>query len=74
MNKDERTERELLIEINNKLHDLLSHFVIQGKDIDIQIKILTKRGYKPRDIASFLGLTPNAVRLRKFKKNKDIKG
>lgn len=70
MKKLEKSERDLLEEINNKLEDLLSLFAIQGKDIDIQIKILTKKRYKPKDIANLLGLTPNAVRVRKFRKNR----
>lgn len=68
MKKIEKSERELLEEINRKLEDLVSLIAIQGKDTDTQIKILIKRKYKPREIASFIGLTPNAVRLRKFKK------
>lgn len=70
MKKLEKSEKDLLIEINNKLQDLISLYVIQGKDVDDQIQILTKRGYKPTDISTILGLTPNAVRLRKFKTNK----
>ena len=70
MKIEKRSTEELLEEISKKLDKLSGILAIQNKDTDVQIKILINLGFQPNEIAKLLGLTSNAVRLRKFKSSR----
>lgn len=63
MAKD-KTERELLVEISQKLDRLVAVTAAQGKDADTQIGILRGFGFDWTFIGSFIGLQPEAARMR----------
>ena len=63
-NKTEKTEKELLEEINKKLDRMMMAIVIQGRDEDDQIRILKRNGWKSEEIEKFLG-TKGRVRDKK---------
>lgn len=56
-----KSEIELLSEINTKLDDLISLFLIQGKEKNTQINILVKRGYSNNAISKMLGMPKGTV-------------
>ena len=68
----EKSERELLAVISNKLDQVIGLLAIQQSDADdnAKIKLLYGLGLEPDTIASILGLSPSGVmnrmsRLRK---------
>lgn len=63
--KNEKSEKELLKEINEKLGKILSILAIQGRETDIQIRILKKAGFTSEETGMYVGLTDAAVRKRK---------
>ncbi len=68
MKKNNKSQEELLQEINKKLDRLIGILAIQNKENDNEkIKILTTLGFESNEIAKLLGLTPNVVRVRKFR-------
>jgi hypothetical protein len=56
-----RTENELLIDINNKLEKLIGLFAIQGKSKEDQILILTKLGLSNSEISTLTGIPKGTV-------------
>ncbi len=67
---EEKTERDLLKEINARLNQLVGLIAIQGKSEDDQIRILTDLGFDSRTTGSFLGLPPGTVRRRRSQKRR----
>ena len=63
MNK-KKTVEELLEEISGKLDKLTGLLVIQGKEENQQIKILTTFGFNSNEIGNLLGLPAGTVRRR----------
>ena len=64
MSKQKKTVEELLEEISGKIDKLITILVIQGKDIDVQIKALKQLGYESSEIGIFVGMKSDAVRKR----------
>jgi len=60
----EVTELDILKNIEVKIDKLTGVMAIQGKEQDIQIKILTGLGYSSTEIALLVGTTPGNVRTR----------
>ena len=71
MAKKEKSESQLLKEINRKLELLIAAIASQNKEKTSQAKLLRKR-FKPKEIADILGTTPNtiSVMLSKARKKK----
>jgi DNA-directed RNA polymerase specialized sigma24 family protein len=70
--KKEKTELQLLNEINDKFDLLIAAVSSQNKEKTTQARLLRKK-FKPTEIATILGSTPNAVRVmlhRSRQKNK----
>lgn len=63
--KQEKTERELLEEINAKMTKMLAVLAIQGMKEDVKIQILKKAGFTSEETGLYVGLTDAAVRKRK---------
>lgn len=61
----QKSERELLVEINEKLTQILGVMAIHGKDQDDQIRILTNMGFDGKTTADMVGMTHGALRNRK---------
>ncbi len=59
-----KSAEELLEEINEKLNKLVAISAIQGKETNIQIKILNDHGFTWEEIGKLVGLTPDAARKR----------
>ena len=68
MKKLEKSEKELLEEISEKLTRLIAISSIQGKDTNIQIKILHDHEFEWDEIGKLVGLTADAARKR-FERN-----
>jgi len=69
----EVTELDVLKNIERKIDKLTGIIAIQGKDQDMQIKILTGLGYSSTEIAPLVGTTPENVRIRIFRTKKSSK-
>jgi hypothetical protein len=63
--KKEKTEKEILEEINNKMTKMLTILAIAGKEDDVKIQILKKAGFTSEETGLYVGLTNAAVRKRK---------
>jgi hypothetical protein len=63
-------EHEILKEISSKLDILIGLAATVGRDDDAKIDVLTTLGYGPAFIAPLVGLTPNAISVRVFRRNK----
>ena len=61
----EKSEKEILEEINNKMTKMLAILAIGGKEENIKIKILKKAGFTSEETGLYTGLTDAAVRKRK---------
>ncbi len=59
-----KSAEELLEEINEKLNKLVAISAIQGKETNIQIKILNDHGFTWEEIGKLVGLTPDVARKR----------
>ena len=64
MKKLEKSEKELLTEISEKLTKLITISSISGKDTNTQIKILDTHGFSWDEIGKLVGLTAEAARKR----------
>lgn len=73
MSSKEKTEIELLAEINEKLDKMMSVMAIQGKDIDVQIEILHGFGWKWEDVGKFVGIKGDAVKMRYSRNHRENK-
>lgn len=62
--KSKKSVEQLLEEMNEKLDKLIAISSIQGKGIDIQIRILKSYGFAWDEIGKFTGLTADAARKR----------
>lgn len=60
----DKTERELLAEISEKLDRLIALFATQGKTEDQQIHALRGMGFDWKFIGSLVGLKPATARKR----------
>ncbi len=70
----EKTERELLAEVSQKLDRLIGLMVIQGKDLEAQINALYALGFNSATIGALVGLSDSTVRNRKLRrKTKKLK-
>jgi hypothetical protein len=61
----EKTERELLHDINEPLDKLIGIIAIQGKPQNQQIEILDELAFDSKTIGLYVGLSSDAVRQRK---------
>jgi hypothetical protein len=61
----EKTERELLQDINDRLDKLMGIIAIQGKAQNQQIEILDALGFDSKTTGIYVGLSSDAVRQRK---------
>ena len=61
MKKKALSEIELLGEINVKLDDLITLFIVQGKEKEEQINIMVDREYSNSQIGSLLGIPKGTV-------------
>ena len=59
--KNVRNELEILTRIEDKLDDLITLLIIQGKDKEEQIKIMVAREYSNSQIAELLGIPKGTV-------------
>jgi len=64
MSKGDDTTEKILLKISKKLDKILMAITIQGKDEDIQIRILKRNGWKAKEIEKVLG-TKGRVRDKK---------
>ena len=63
-----KSEKELLKEISNKLDQIIAVLATQGKSVDIQIEILHGFGWKWDEVGKFVGLTGLAAQKRHSRK------
>ena len=63
----DKTELELLNEINNRLAQITGLLAIQGKSEDEQINLLTGLGFDSKTIGLFLGMSSDTVRVRRMR-------
>ena len=61
-NKIDKSEKELLNEINEKLNKILGLIAIQNKSRQEQLKILDGLDFSSVDIGKMLGISDGAVR------------
>ena len=61
---------DILNEINKKLGFLIAIISSQGKEQDIQIRILTEAGLTSEEISSLTGAAAGTIRWRRSKKTK----
>ncbi len=59
--KKEASEAEILSRIEDKLDDLITLLIIQGKEKEEQIKIMVAREYSNSQIADLLGMPKGTV-------------
>jgi hypothetical protein len=64
---DEKTERQLLEEMNERLRQIAGLLAIQGKTQDDQIAVLTGLGFDSKMIGLFLGMSSDTVRVRRMR-------
>lgn len=62
MKSKKKSVEELLEEISGKLDKLTGLLVIQGKEEDQQIKILTSLGFSSNVVGNLLGIPSGTVR------------
>jgi hypothetical protein len=65
---EEKTEKEMLKEISDKLDRVILAISLQGKDTTEKISILSQLNYKEKEIGQIVGLTPKAVNNLKYRK------
>jgi len=61
---EQKTERQLLEEISNKMNTLIGSVAIAGRELNEQIKILKALNFDWTDIGMHVGLTADAARMR----------
>jgi hypothetical protein len=61
---EQKTERELLGEISSKLDRVVGLLATAGKEAGDQIRILRYVGFDWNEIGQFVGLKPDAARMR----------
>jgi len=69
---DERIDIDLLKKIDRNLERIFGIMVIQGKEQDLQYRILFDLGFDAPLIASILGTSANAVRQKKHRMKKTV--
>ncbi len=60
----EKTERDLLSDMNEKLDTLIGLIAINGKEENLQIEILKELGHDWKFIGLLTGLKPSTARMR----------
>jgi DNA-directed RNA polymerase specialized sigma24 family protein len=58
---EQKTERDLLLEISKKLDRLIGILAIQGKDRDEKIRILVSLGFSNSEISRLIGVPKGTV-------------
>ena len=69
--KNQKNEIDLLIEISEKLDNLISLLLVQGKEKEEQIQILVNRAFSNSRISQLLGIpkgTVDTIRAKQSKK------
>lgn len=64
MSEKKKSVEELLEEISEKLDNLTGLIAIQGKEENLQIKILTSLGFDSKEVGNFLGIPSGTIRRR----------
>jgi DNA-directed RNA polymerase specialized sigma24 family protein len=67
----EKTERDILLEISEKLDRLIGILAVQGKDRDEKISILVSLGFSNAEIGKLIGVpkgTVDSIRAKSKKK------
>ncbi len=62
MKKNERTEKQILESIENKLEKLMGIMAIQGKEEKKQAKILKSLGFKYREVSELTGIPEGTLK------------
>lgn len=73
MAKNEKTEKDVLMEISQKLDRLIGILAIQDKDRDDKISILVSLGFSNSEISKLIGVpkgTVDSIRAKRKKENK----
>jgi len=70
MAKQEKTEKELLREMIEKLDKLIGVIAIQGKSKDDQIKVLVSLGFTNAEISKITGMPKGTVDTIRAKRKK----
>lgn len=65
-----KSTEELLDEISKKLDKLMVVTAAQGKNVNIQIKILRSFDWEWDDIGKIVGMTADAARMRHTRKKR----
>ena len=72
--KNEKSERELLAEVSDKLDKVIALLAVNGKSENEQISILKELGHDWKFIGTLTGLEPDTARMRhSAKKNQKKK-
>lgn len=66
----EKTEKELLKELNEKMDKLIGVTAIQGKSENAQIKVLMSLGFKYKEISAITGVAEGTLKSRKHNSKK----
>jgi hypothetical protein len=61
MARKEKTEKDILIEMNKKLDRLIGILATQGKDRDDKIRILVSLGFSNSEISRLIGVPKGTV-------------
>lgn len=69
MTSKEKTEKELLKEISEKLDKIIALIAMQGKDVDTQIKILRGLKLEWSEIGRLVGIKGSVAQVR-YSRNK----
>jgi len=69
LSEKEKTEKDLLAEISQKLDKIIALLAIQGKDENTQIRILKKLGFDAEEIGKLLGITGRLRDKKAWKEN-----
>jgi hypothetical protein len=70
-NENHKTELDLLKEISEKLDQLISLNLIQGKEKEDQIRVLVERGISNSNIANILSIPKGTVDVIRAKQKKE---
>lgn len=66
----EKSEKDLLLEISEKLDRLIAAVMVQGKDQATQLKIFSALGIDSASIGAMMGMSASGVRTIKYRGKK----
>lgn len=66
----EKTERDLLLEISEKLDRLIGILAVQNKDRDDKVNILASLGFSNAEISKLIGVPKGTVDVIRAKRKK----